>query len=115
MSKKRPTQRTLEYLRKQNYTAGVVERFNRHAGPFGKHFDLFGCIDIISVQGEKIAGIQATSDSNHSTRVQKALAECPELLAWLKADGLFEVWSWGKKAKKDAAGKIKRGAAKRWQ
>lgn len=52
----------------------------------------------------QIIGIQATSGTNHSARVSKALAE-PRLNAWLNAGAKFAVWSW---AKQGARGKRKR-------
>lgn len=43
-----------------------------------------------------IIGIQATSGSNHASRVNKAFAE-PRLQQWLAAGGRFQVWSWSKR------------------
>lgn len=50
-----------------------------------------------------IIGIQATSGTNHAARIEKSRAE-PRLVAWLRAGGRFEVWSW---AKQGARGKRK--------
>lgn len=99
-SSKSPTSRTLDKLRKFGCCAGVVERFNRFAGPFGKRQDLFGCIDLIAIRPGRIIGIQATNQSNHSSHVVKALAE-PRLRLWLEAGGGYEIWSWAKKGPKD--------------
>lgn len=94
-----PTQRTLAELKSLGFQAGVVERFVRQAGPFGKRFDLFGCIDLIAMHKDAgIFGIQATSAANHAARRTKSLAE-PRLQEWLIAGGRFEIWSWGKKGK----------------
>jgi hypothetical protein len=51
----------------------------------------------------RVIGIQATSGSNHSKRVDKARAE-PRLATWLGAGCTFAVWSW---AKRGARGKRK--------
>jgi hypothetical protein len=93
--KKMPTQRTLERLRDLGHTAGVVERFQSHAGPFGIRIDLFGCIDIIALVNGQIVGVQATSYTNHSAHVKKAL-EQENLVKWLQCGGRFEIWSWKK-------------------
>lgn len=89
---KSPTARTLEYLRKQGATYGVVERFNSFTN---QRADLLGCIDVIVLRDKRIVGIQCTSGSNHSSHIQKALAE-PRLITWLQCGGLYEVWSWSK-------------------
>jgi Holliday junction resolvase-like predicted endonuclease len=86
-----PTSRTLKWLRSNGWQAQVVERWNPHAKI---RQDLFGCIDIIAVQGGTVLGVQATSRSNHAARVKKALAE-PRLRAWLGAAS-FWVVSWKK-------------------
>lgn len=98
---KLPGARTLELLRKQGAICQVVERwqksFNPKPGmPPGVRIDLFGCIDIIALRDGRIWGIQATSYSNHSEHVKKALAE-PRLIEWLKAGGRYEIWSWKKR------------------
>ncbi|HYM95805.1 MAG TPA: hypothetical protein VET26_00755 [Candidatus Sulfotelmatobacter sp.] len=104
-----PTSRSLEYCdEKLGWIAGVVER--RIPYKFIT-IDLFGCIDIVAIAGDRIIGIQATSDDNHASRRTKALAE-PRLRAWLAAGGGFEVWSWGKKG---AAGKRKLWTLRREQ
>jgi len=98
---KSPTARTLEYCRdKLGWHVQVVEKWNQWAH---KRIDLFGCIDIVAIAGDQIIGIQATDDTSHSKRREKALHE-PRLRAWLAAKAGFEVWSWGKKG---AAGKRK--------
>jgi hypothetical protein len=80
----------------------IVERWNQYAK---KRIDLFGVIDVLAITPTGILGIQATSGSNHSSRVNKALEE-PRLIAWLKAGGRFQVWSFAKTGA--------RGKAKRW-
>lgn len=89
-----PTQRTLEYCRKQGWTAGVVEKWNPHARI---RQDLFGCIDIIVIDDEHgLLAIQATSGSGHAARRKKSIAE-PRLKLWLLAPARFEIWSWAKR------------------
>ena len=92
-----PTSRTLDYCRKQGWYAGIVERYIAQCR---QRFDLFGCIDLVALDGlPGSLGIQATSGSNHSSRVKKALEE-PRLLVWLEAGNRFEVWSWAKQGPK---------------
>lgn len=101
-----PTERSLKECRRLGWHVQVVERWN----PFARRRnDLFGCIDLVAIAGDKIIGIQATSSTNHASRVAKAKAE-PRLGAWLAAGGAFEVWSWGKKG---ARGKTKAWALRR--
>ncbi len=92
-----PTARTLAECRKRGWTAQVVER------RIPKSFvtlDLFGCIDIIALTPSGIVGIQATSGSNHASRVTKSIAE-PKLRDWLTAGAKFEVWSWAQQGARD--------------
>ena len=86
-----PTSRTLAAIRKLGGIAGVVEK--RVPGMPHITQDLFGFIDIVCLLGPNIIGIQATDSTNHSHRRDKILAE-PRALAWLKAGGLIEIWSW---------------------
>ena len=87
-----PTQRTLQYLRDQGHSAGVVERYNSHSRT--RH-DLFGFIDIVAIVDGQIVGIQCTSTANISSRCTKIKTECAtEAILWLHAGGLIEVWGW---------------------
>lgn len=89
-----PTQRTLAEARKRGWTAQVVEKWIPQAR---RRQDLFGCIDLLALDGlPGSLGIQATSGSNHSSRIKKAADE-PRLRPWLEAGNRFEVWSWGKR------------------
>ena len=125
-----PTQRTLAALRSAGYIAGVVEYWQpSHAargvvsaaedwcraggdigeltsavddlkkfGP-GKRQDLFDFIDIIAIRDE-ILGVQCTSASGVSARVNKIILECQEeAQTWLKSGGRLEVWGWKKYSK----------------
>lgn len=104
-----PTARSLEECRRRGWPAGVVEKWISlpgHPGG-GVRKDLFGAIDVIALDGQPGSlGIQATSGSNASARLEKAAA-IPEIGAWLDAGNRFQVWAWRK------AGP--RGKRKTWQ
>lgn len=103
-----PTARTLAKLRADGWTAQVVEKWNPHSRT---RLDLFGIIDVLACHPDAgILGVQATSGSNASARVKKAMDE-PRLQTWLRSGGRFEVWSW---AKQGARGKRKTWTL-RWQ
>lgn len=89
-----PTQRALAHCKKQGWHAQVVERWN----PYAKvRHDLFGCIDIVVLDGlgGGPLGVQVTSGSNVAARLTKARAE-PRITAWLQAPARFEVWGYRK-------------------
>jgi hypothetical protein len=92
-----PTQRTLVLLRREGFSAAIVERWNPHARV---RQDLFGCIDVLAVRADRpgVLGVQATTTANQAARLGKALA-APELRAWLAAGNTFEVWGWRKNAR----------------
>lgn len=92
-----PTQRSLKLLRDEGYTAQVVERWNPHARV---RQDLFGVIDIVAIKAldsdtTNIVGVQTTSKSNMSARVNK-IKESPEAALWSAAGGLILVHGWAK-------------------
>jgi len=89
-----PTQRTLRALRQEGYLCGMVERFLPHAGPFGKHQDLFGIFDIIGIMPKGICGIQ--SCGNSFAAHNRTILESEFSLEWLKAGGHIELWAWRK-------------------
>jgi hypothetical protein len=110
VSRVSPTQRTLRELRSLGRVCGIVERFNHHAGPFGVRQDLFGFIDVISLDVERgIVGVQCCAGSGHAAHRRKILEECTqEAMEWLRCGGRIELWSWSKR-------KLKRGGkAERW-
>jgi hypothetical protein len=89
-----PTQRTLALLRKDGWTAAIVEKWNPHA--FIRQ-DLYGFIDIVAIrESGGILGIQACAGASHATRRTKILAE-PRAKLWLQAGGLIDICSWSKK------------------
>lgn len=79
-----PTARTLAACRKLGWEPDVVERWIG-GGCIKVRRDLFGCIDLVVLDGRPgLLGIQATSGSNGSSRVKKMSAE-PRARAWLLA------------------------------
>ena len=94
MATSSPTQRALWHLRDDGWTAQVVERWNQYAKV---RQDLFGVIDIVAMrEGTGILGVQATSGSNHSTRVKKIIAST-EAHVWVKSGAELWVMSFEKK------------------
>jgi hypothetical protein len=97
-----PCSRSLAYLRRQGYVAGVVERWNAHAGVRGIRQDFLGIIDLIGVrvpligEGGGVLGVQATTADNLAARLKKARAT-PELHTWIGAGARFELHAWGKR------------------
>ncbi len=86
-----PTSRSLEALREMGYTAEVAERWIPHSRT---RVDLAGVGDVLAWHPSLgILLVQATSGSNASKRMSKALLE-PRLRTWLVAGGRFAVWSW---------------------
>ena len=89
-----PTQRTLAELRKQGYTAYVVEKWNMHAKI---RQDLFGFIDILAMKPcEPLLAVQATSTGNISSRIQK-ITDTSLGLDWISTGNRLEVWGWAKR------------------
>jgi len=97
-----PTQRTKRYLEKDGYTVGIVEKFNRFAGPHGIRQDLFGFGDAIAMkpgQGHVIM-VQACAGGSHPARRTKILAET-RALTWLRAGQAILLISWSKRGKRN--------------
>ncbi len=98
--RKSPTQRTLQVLRADGWTADVAEKFIRlpdhPAGGFRR--DLFGLADIVAVkEGERVLFVQttdATSVSKHLDKIRE-LETLPVLLAVARV----EVHGWAKPTK----------------
>lgn len=87
-----PTELTLREARKRGWTAAVTERWN----PYAKiRQDLFGFIDVLCLADARVIGIQATSYSNISSRVNK-IAEHENVAAVRAAGVLIYVWGWRK-------------------
>ena len=83
-----PTQLTLRELRKQGYTAAVVERWNQFSG---RRQDLFGFIDVLGVGPDGTIAVQATSYANVSARVRK-IGESEHIGAVREAGWRVVVW-----------------------
>ena len=103
----KPTQRTIAELKKRAATYQVVERWCSFSR---RRIDLYGCIDVLALDGGGILGIQATSGDNVSKRLEKAMAE-PRLVTWLACGGRFEVWGFRKLKEKTKTGKT----VERWR
>lgn len=88
------TQRTLRALRQEGRICGIVEKWNPYAR---KRSDLFGFIDIISLDPSRgIIGVQSCG-SSFSQHITKIVVECAqEAIEWLKSGGKIEVWGWRK-------------------
>jgi hypothetical protein len=99
----------MEALRKGGALVDICERYNSFTR---QRKDLFGFLDLICLQGQKIVGIQATSGSNHAARVKKAMA-LPELKAWLNTGAGVEIWSYTRRVGYNKNGS--KAKVKRWQ
>lgn len=75
-----PTSRTLKLVRDAGYEAQVVEHWVPQTRT---RRDLFGIVDIVAINDNGTVGIQATSWSNHASRVHKIKASplFPRLVA----------------------------------
>lgn len=94
-----PTQRALRELRGRGWTAQVVEKWIPQAK---RRVDLFGCIDIVALDGlPGVLGVQVTDSSNVSKRVAKAKEE-ERIARWLMAGNRFEVWGYAKRKPRGA-------------
>jgi hypothetical protein len=106
-----PTQRTLKALKDMGRKCGIVEKFNRFAGPHGVRQDLFGIIDIIALDKEQgVIGVQSCG-SAFSEHYKKIIIEHREdTYEWLTTPGTkLELWGWRKV-------KVKRGGkAMKWE
>lgn len=111
MSGLSPTQRTLKSLREKGLKSAIVEKFNRFVGKCGIRQDLFGIIDIISLDPNTgVIGVQSTGQdfSGHKKKLlEDRSKECRD---WLSVPGTsLELWGWRKV-------KLKRGGkAIRWK
>jgi hypothetical protein len=93
-----PTALTLRALRRSGFLADVVERWLPHVN---RRRDLFGCIDIVAIDWREpgILAVQTTSIGHVADRLAKARRR-PELTAWLRAGGRFEVHGWAKRGER---------------
>jgi hypothetical protein len=104
-----PTQRTIKYLKDNGCIPGIVEKFNQYAGPYGIRQDLFGFLDIISIDPTHgIVGIQSCGQS-FKAHIDKMTGERNEAMyEWLR-HAKVQLIGWRKV-------KLKRGGkAMRWK
>lgn len=87
-----PTQRSLAYLRKDGWLCAIVEHWNPHAKI---RQDLFGIIDLLCLRDGITMGVQTTSGSNVSKRVEK-IADCSHVDALRRAGWKLVVHGWRK-------------------
>ncbi len=113
MAGKTPTQRTLEYYRKEGWTCEVIERWIRNpkhpAGGFRKDWMGFG--DILAMGENSIIAIQSCGQafSAHNKKITEDEIVSPNAYLWLKNGGRLLLIGWRKI-------KLKRGGkAMRWQ
>lgn len=93
-----PTKRCLDVLRKEGGHVAIVERWIPQAR---KRSDLFGVFDLLWLPRSApfLAGIQATSASNHAARIRK-IEESEIVPTWLERQLLIFVYSSKKPAGK---------------
>jgi hypothetical protein len=87
-----PTERTKKYLIGLGYRVAVTERWNSFARV---RQDLFGIIDVLAVRKGETLGVQCTSASNVSSRVNK-IAEHESTPSLRDAGWKLEVHGWTK-------------------
>ena len=89
-----PTARTLAKLRKEGWLAWVVEKWIPQTQ---RRSDLFGFIDVLAIRGDETLGVQSTSRSNVSSRVNK-IADHENVARVREAGWIIHVHGWGKMA-----------------
>jgi len=107
-----PTQRTLQALRELGCVACVVEKFNQFGGKFGIRQDMFGIIDIVSLDVIDTIGIQACSTDLKAHYDKLTVERAEQTIEWLRSPyrKLF-IYSW-RKIKLNRGGKAMRWSAK---
>jgi hypothetical protein len=104
MSGLSPTQRTIRELKNNGRRCAIVEKWNPYVGTHGIRQDLFGIIDIISLDPERgVIGVQCCSGSGFNKHYKKITEEhAQETIDWLSTPGTaLEIWGWRKlKAKR---------------
>jgi len=108
MSKKSPTQRSLDYLRGQGLRVGIVERWIPIYGipGNGKRSDLFGFIDIIAIDDSRTVGVQSCGQSFSDHHLKLTEERLEPVLEWLKnSDRELMLIGW-RKLKAKRGGKL---------
>jgi hypothetical protein len=90
------TSKTLDYLRKEGYHPGIVERF---IPKVMIRRDLYNIIDIIAMGNGSILGVQSTGANGRSAH-RKTILNAPESVAWLRSGGGLWLVTWAKLLKK---------------
>ena len=90
MAKSKPTIRTLDWLRKNGYTAGVVEKWNPHVKI---RQDLFGFVDIVAFDELDVVLVQACRGADTSTREKKIMGN-QHAIRWLESGRPIWVVGW---------------------
>lgn len=89
-----PTQRSLNYIRKQGCLVGITERYNSF---IKQRFDLFGFADLLFVSGEYVVLVQTTSRSNLNARIAKVKSNASAAI-WLQSPNRkIHCHGWSKK------------------
>lgn len=94
MSSSTPTARSLERLRAEGWTVGVVEQRIPRTNITR---DLFGFVDLVAVRDGETLAVQVTSGSNVSARVRK-IGEAEHVGAVRSAGWRIVVHGWRKNA-----------------
>lgn len=102
----RATQRTMIWMKSQEWTVGVVERF---VFAIKARMDLFGVADIIACKtGAPVLAVQACVAPTLRAHIEKAKQE-PRLKVWLSATGArFVIAAWRREPKDGKRGRWKR-------
>lgn len=92
MTKKSPTQLSLDYLNKAGWVCAIVEKWNSFAKI---RQDCFGFADILAYHPTQgIALIQTTTDTHFSHRRKKIILS-PHPQGWCRANGRIFLHAWG--------------------
>ncbi len=94
------TQRTLKYLRDEDYTTAFVEKYVYQVK---KKFDMFGIIDIVAIKLGETVGVQ--SCGLDFTSHDRTILGHENSLKWLKAGNRLMLIGWNK-VKKVRGGKV---------
>ena len=96
-----PTARSLNYLKSLNMLPAVVESYNSFTQ---RRKDAFGFLDIIAISDSGTMGVQTTTLSNMSARLNKIKGECREAAAmWLRAGNWLTIHGWYKEPLKEGS------------
>jgi hypothetical protein len=91
-----PTQLSLRHLRSEGWLVDICERWVPSGATSGVRKDLFGMIDLVALRGPLTLGVQTTSHSNVSARLNKMRDDdhIDALFALRQAGWLVVVHGW---------------------